>query len=523
VRTFNTAGPCDPALHYIVPPESRLPEARGLVDGGAYFVVHAPRQTGKTTTLRALARTLTAEGRYAALHFTCEMGEPLGEDVAAAERVVWYSLERAASLALPAELRPAPRIDADAGALLSVNLTAWARACPRPLVLFFDEIDALRGESLRAALRQLRAGFPDRPGAFPHAVVLCGLRDVRDYKAASGGDPQRLGTSSPFNIKLVSLRLGDFSEAEMRALYAQHTVETGQAFTEDALGRACTLSAGQPWLVNALAREVIEELKIDPSVPVTGEHMEEAKERLILARATHLDSLVARLMEPRVRRVIAPIVAGELVGGDGYDDDLAYLRDLGLVTRRDPVAIANPIYREVIVRVLAAAAESNIAIDVPRFIAADGRLDLRRLLDEFVAFWREHGEALVGRMPYHEVAPQLILMAFLQRVVNGGGYVEREYGVGRGRIDLLVRWPYTPPGGQRTWQREAIEVKVRAPGRPDPLARGLEQLDAYLERLGLASGVLVIFDRRGDTAAPSEPAFSATRTPSGRDVTLLRA
>jgi hypothetical protein len=391
-------------------------------------------------------------------------------------------------------------------------------------VLFFDEIDALRGESLRSVLRQLRAGYPDRPARFPASVALCGLRDVRDYKAASGGDPTRLGTSSPFNIKLESLRLGDFDESELRALLSQHTAETGQPFAEPAAARVLELTGGQPWLVNALAREVVEKLHIPPTETITAEHVEEAKERLILARATHLDSLAARLTEPRVRRVIEPLIAGELVGGDSYDDDFSYVKDLGLVASRKPVRIANPIYREVIVRVLAAAAEDNVDLDPRAFVLPDGRLDLRRLLEDFAAFWGEHADSLIGRMPYPEAAPQLVLMAYLQRVVNGGGYVDREYGIGRGRIDLCLRWPHAGGDGKRAWQREALELKVWRDGRPDPLEKGLVQLDAYLTRLQLDHGVLVIFDARND-AAPiaARTVFSAARTAAGREVTLLRA
>ena len=305
VRFFNTAGPCVPARHYMLAPEPRLPEARPLVERGMYFVVHAPRQTGKTTILRALAHQLTAEGTFAALHFSCETGEPAGDDFGLAEALVLGSIRREASLYLPLDLRPPDSWPAaDPGQQLSVGLTAWAQVCPRPLVLFFDEIDALRGESLRSVLRQLRDGYPSAPEAFPASVVLCGLRDVRDYKVAAGGDPDRMGTSSPFNIKDDSLRLGDFTESDVHTLYAQHTAETGQEFTGEALARAWEYTSGQPWLVNALAKEVIDKIKVPVTEPVTAEHIDTAKERLILTRATHLDSLLARLYEPLVRRIL---------------------------------------------------------------------------------------------------------------------------------------------------------------------------------------------------------------------------
>ncbi|MBI5479580.1 MAG: ATP-binding protein, partial [Deltaproteobacteria bacterium] len=281
MKEFNTAGPCNPERHYMVPAEPRLPTARGLVARHLYFVVHAPRQTGKTTTLRALARSLAAEGTFAALHFSCEAGEPAGDDYGAAERMVLSEIDLGAGRDLPADLRPPPWPSAPPGQQLRSALAAWAAACPRPLALFFDEIDALRGESLRSVLRQLRAGYPNRPADFPAAVVLCGLRDVRDYQAASGGDPSRLGTSSPFNIKVKSLRLGGFSEGEVRALYHQHTAATGQPFTDEALTRAFELTQGQPWLANALARAVIEAIGVAPPAPITADHLDEAKERLI--------------------------------------------------------------------------------------------------------------------------------------------------------------------------------------------------------------------------------------------------
>jgi hypothetical protein len=523
-RRFNTAGPCLPEVHYMIPALRRLPEAPRLVDQMGYFVVHAPRQTGKTTAIRALAEELTASGRYAALAFTCETGRAAGDNYGGAQRGILEEVRSGAEFSLPARLRPPPWPPAPDESLLKAALTAWSRACPRPLVLFFDEIDALGGQSLISVLSQLRAGYNQRPAPFPASVALCGLRDVRDYKSAAGGDPSRLGTASPFNIKLKSLRVGDFTPAEVAELYGQHTAETGQDFTPEALARAVELTAGQPWLVNALAREVVEELAVPASEPITTAHVEQAKERLVLARATHLDSLAAKLVEPRVRRVLEPVLAGALAQFDAYDDDLAYTRDLGLVAPANPVQVANPIYHEVIARVLTENVEANVLADPSSFVLPDGRLDMGLLLREFAAFWREHAEVLVSGTVYHEVAPQLVLMGFLQRLVNGGGQISREYGVGRGRVDILINWPHGTPAGKQAWQREAIEIKVWREGKRDPLGEGLAQLDGYLDRLGLDTGTLVVFDRRPDAVPLAErTAFAEAVSPSGRAITVLRA
>jgi hypothetical protein len=226
-------------------------------------------------------------------------------------------------------------------------------------------------------------------------------------------------------------------------------------------------------------------------------------------------------MEPRVRRILTPLLAGQILAADmTFDDDWSYVADLGLVKRTRPLEIANPIYKEIIVRVLTSSSQSSIVLDPHSFVTQRGRLSIRRFLDEFSAFWREHGEVLENAGAYHEVAPQLVLMAYLQRVVNGGGFVEREYGVGRDRIDLLVRWPL----GGRRWQKEVLELKVWRAKKRDPLEKGLEQLEGYLERVRAKHGVLVIFDRRPE-AKPVEERVerSQVTTKKGFRVTLLRA
>ena len=527
VRYFNTTGRCIPGRHYMLPAEQRLPGARRWIDRQQYFIVHAPRQTGKTTTLSVLAEELSREGKYVALRFSCESGETARDDVGTAELRILSAIRGAAiGNRFPAEwMPPDPWPDATPGRLIFEGLQDWALRCPLPLVLFFDEIDALSGDSLRLVLRQVRDGFDYRAHAFPASIALCGVRQLRDYKAAAGGAPDRIGGASPFNISVESLRIGDFIADEVAALYAQHTADTGQEFTPQAVERAFAWTQGQPWLVNELARQIVDEMCIEPPTPITAEHVDEAKERLIQARVTHLDSLVARLGEPRVQRIIEPIIAGGLIAADpAYEDDVSYVRDLGLIGLESPLTIANPIYRAVIVRELGARARDSVLASPSSFVMPDGRLAWRKLLEEFAAWWRQYGEILVRGEVYHEVAPQLIFLAYLTRIVNGGGFVDPEYGVGRGRLDILVRKPYTDADGKRAIQWEAIELKVRTEDIGDPQDEGLAQLDRYLDRMSLDSGTLVIFDRRPSVVKQRiNPTFSQARTPEGRQVTILRA
>ncbi len=307
-----------------------------------------------------MARSLTAEGRYLAVLASCEMGQSQSGDVEAGVAGLLRSLERQGRL-LPAGVPPPPIeefAEIEPKSRLNAVLTAWSERSPLPVVLFLDEIDVLHGEALFAVLRQLREGYADRPRHFPQALGLIGLRDVRDYRIEPGGAV--LGSSSPFNIKVESLLLPNFEPAEVAALLAQHSAETGQEFTADAAARIAELTGGQPWLVNALARQLVE--KVAPGIMTIGVlEVEQAREILILRRDTHLDSLVDRLREPRVQRVIEPILVGEAPSADVLDDDVAFAEDLGLV-RSGPqgLEIANPIYREIIPRALAALTQAYL-------------------------------------------------------------------------------------------------------------------------------------------------------------------
>jgi hypothetical protein len=521
-KHFNTAGPGKPDLHYLIDPLSRidLEEIEDLIEQQRYFVLHAPRQTGKTSCLLALRDHLNAAGRYAALYVNVEPAQAARNDVARAMQPIVAELAQQSARVLDCPVLEQQRVELLARGgdeALRAAIRLLSESVGKPVVLFLDEVDALVGDSLISVLRQIRAGYTDRPTHFPQTIVLCGVRDVRDYRLTRP-DGEVITGGSAFNIKAESIRLGDFSRAEMEALYAQHTAATGQRFTPEAIELAWTSTQGQPWLVNALAEQAVWKIKPnrDRSVVIDLDKMREAREALILRNDTHLDQLTDKLREERVRRVIEPMLLGDVP--EATPADIQYVVDLGLIRQganRNPMP-ANGIYAEVLPRALNHVTQFGIHSERirPSWLDEHGKLAPRQFLLNFLDFWREHGEVMMGTVPYHEAAPHLVLMAYLQRVVNGSGRIEREYAAGSGRLDLLV---------VHGDSRMAIEVKRWRQGRPDPLAEGLEQIERYLTRLGLPDGYLVIFDQRADAPAwEQRMQVSEAQTATGRPVVVLR-
>ena len=223
VRKFNTEGPVVAADHYHIPPLERidLDAVLGLIRDKKYFVLHAPRQTGKTSALLALRDLLNrgGQGEFRCVYANVEGGQAMRENIAEGMRTVLAELAFEASVTLGdatlEDLWPTVLERVGAGNALRQALARWSMADPRPLVLLIDEIDALVGDTLLAVLRQLRTGYVDRPARFPHSIILCGVRDVRDYRIHSSAEDRMVLGGSAFNIKARSLRLGDFSEREV--------------------------------------------------------------------------------------------------------------------------------------------------------------------------------------------------------------------------------------------------------------------------------------------------------------------
>ncbi|MDO9570658.1 MAG: AAA-like domain-containing protein [Hydrogenophaga sp.] len=522
-KFFNTAGPNQPDIHYTLSPMQRVdwPELSGLMAARKYFILHAPRQTGKTSLLINLMHHLNAEGHYRALYVNIEAAQAARNDVQRAESGMVQALAGAARL----YWKDAPEFEqlalqvlaqSGAGERVRQTLQTWSEHSAKPLVVFFDEVDALVGDTLISLLRQIRAGYAQRPDAFPQSMVLCGVRDVRDYRIHRS-DGEIITGGSAFNIKSESIRLGDFTQDDVAELLQQHTDATGQTFEAGVLDEIWADTQGQPWLVNALAYEACfrKTGQLDRTQPVTVELMRQSRERLILRRDTHLDQLADKLREDRVRRVVEPIVAGLGGSEDLPDDDIQYCRDLGLVGLARPLAIANRIYREIIPRQLTWSTQETMVQTQAWYVTPEGRMDMDKLLSAFQQFFRENAQSWLERYAYKEAGPQLLLQAFLQRIVNGGGRIAREYGLGMGRTDLFLQWPLTEQGFTGPMQQVVLELKIQHKGRAATLAAGLEQTARYADQCGAESAHLLIFDR--DPATPwDDKVYRQTHAQGGR-------
>ncbi|MDR1920020.1 MAG: ATP-binding protein, partial [Tannerellaceae bacterium] len=456
-------------------------------------VIHAARQSGKTTYLQDLAQRLNAEGKYYALYCSLENLQEVIDPEKAIPEIVekikseleFSAIPHATEFAKDADLRHFTSI-------LKSVLTRFCMLLDKPLVVFFDEADCLSEGALISFLRQLRDGYNNRSRIpFLHSVALVGMRNIRDFKAKVRPDSQTLGSASPFNIVTKSLTLKNFTQEEIAMLYGQHTDETGQVFEADAIKLVWEQTQGQPWLVNAIAREVIMEmLASDYSQAVTAGMVEEAIQTIILRRDTHIDSLLERLKEERVRKVIQPLITGEKGDIDKLSDDYAYTRDLGLIRdTRGGFEPSNPIYAEVIVRTLNFNEQDTLLdprypYQMPRYLK-DGRIDMDFLMRDFQQFWRENSEIWGERFSYKEAAPHLILMAFLQRVVNGGGQIHREMVAGKGFLDICLIYE---------GEKYPIELKIRRGEKA--LQEGIEQTARYMDTYGCTEGWLAIFDQR---------------------------
>ena len=490
-KIFNIAGPCIPGDHYLLPALERNKQVQSLIESKQYFVIHAARQTGKTTLLKSLVEEYNNEGNYFALYCSLESVQSFSEPKEGIKEILNNIAYMADNIDGFSHIDVKKDIDKeDTSIMIKKAISNICKGLDKPLILLFDESDCLSNGTLITFLRQLRDGFVNRVSIpFAHSVALVGMRDIRDYKGKIREYRETLGSASPFNIITKSLTIGNFTREEVKRLYLQHTEDKGQLFEEQAIEKAYYWTQGQPWLVNALARECVMEILMDDfSKPITEELIDQAAQNIMNRRDTHIDSLLERLKEERVKNVIQPVLLGSL-DYSAIDDDAQYCIDLGLIKNDNgELKPSNPLYAEVIARTLTYDTQHQLTnVIKPVWAKDNGTIEMKGLLEAFQQFWRENSNIWIEKYQYKEAAPHLIMQAFLQRVINGGGDIIREYATGRRRIDLCVNYKNN---------KYPVELKLFYNEKTIP--EGIEQLSDYMDSLGEKEGWLVVFDQKTD-------------------------
>lgn len=142
MKTFNTAGPCIPSDHYMVSTVNHLEIFNKLIDNKRYFILHAPRQTGKTTLMLQLMEHLNEEGKYIALYVNIETAQPWRNKIAEVNKTIVNEFKIKARIYLPKQFQPAPECFQDSADGFSNFLTLWCLHLPKPLVIL-KQVDRL--------------------------------------------------------------------------------------------------------------------------------------------------------------------------------------------------------------------------------------------------------------------------------------------------------------------------------------------------------------------------------------------
>ena len=498
-------------------------EISRLIDGGKYFLVHASRQTGKTTLIINTAVEINKKSDYYALYTSLEVIQGINDPKDGIPAIIKKIKADLSNMDLPKAEEFARNADYDDFTnALNTELKRYCKLLDRPLVIFFDEADCLCEGTLISFLRQLRDGYNSRGiSPFIHSVALVGLLNLRDYKALVRPDSESTGVASPFNIITESMKLRAFEKEEVEELCLQHSKETGQVFDKDAIDLIWEKTAGQPWLVNAVAREIVEHIfENDYSKKILAENVVSAADILIKRRDVHFDALIERLKEPRIKRIVEAMISGEDLSVSRGSEDYLYAKDLGLIRdNENKTEPANPMYAEMIVRALSWNTQTQIRenyeekYDLLKYMK-NGRVNVNYLLEDFQDFWRKNSEIFKERFSfqiydYVEAAPHLVLQAFLQRVYNGGGFISREMAIGSKRADLCISH-----GGFDY----PIEIKIYYDA--STVETGKEQLSKYVERCKCEEGWLVIFDRSVNKEW-DEKIYSRTEIFNGKKINIF--
>ncbi|MXV75662.1 hypothetical protein F4Z99_15485 [Candidatus Poribacteria bacterium] len=507
MRSFGTEGRVRPEHHYIVPRTEEITDFISRVKNGKYIVLFAPRQTGKTTFFRlALEALVTKDPTYFPIQLDFQT-------MRNAAPVTFYDrLHYQINMQIESVFQKRGEVLSDTLAqflentqltddfsmmvffrrlvgMLNRDLQNQGFASTK-VVLLIDEFDGIPQTVVSDFLYSLRQIYLSDEIPCPHSVGIVGVKSIAqlDYDRSV----------SPFNIQ-DEFRLPNFTLEQVRELLSQYTDEVGQTFEPEVVESIHKETAGQPVLVNGLARILTENLDIPKTESITIAHFLKAHIQLVRGRNVNIQHLTTNIRrDRRFERILMDIMSYE----DGLDFNLwdPHIDELATygVIKEDAdgmCQIANPIYLYCIMQAFKPTMngleqeyhhEDNID-GFQGYLTATGQIDMERLLDNFRDFIARAGFKIlqVPDTPQESVGRHLLLtyLDLFARSVGGALFFETE--TERGRMDLLI-----------THEREKYIVETKIWRGDIRYQMGKKQLAAYLKLESETQGYYVVFDHR---------------------------
>ena len=509
MRSFGTEGRVRPEQHYIVPRTEEITDFINRVKNGKYVVLFAPRQTGKTTFFRLALEALVAE---TPIYFPIQLDFQTMRNAAPATFYdqLYYQINRqiksvfqkrgeVPSEALTQFLENTTLTDHFSMEAFFENLETFLDndfrnqgLASTKVVLLIDEFDGIPQTVVSNFLYSLRQVYLSDEMQCPHSVGIVGVRSIAqlDYDRSV----------SPFNIQ-DEFRLPNFTLEQVQGLLSQYTDEVGQAFAPEVVESIHKETAGQPVLVNGLARILTENLDIPKTEPITMAHFLKAHTQLVRGRNINIQHLTTNIRRDRRFETLLMNIMSHEEGLDFNlrDEHIDELATYGVIVEdADGMCqIANPIYLYCIMQAFKPTMngleqeyfhEDNID-GFRGYLTATGQIDMERLLDNFRDFIARAGFKIlqVPDTPQESVGHHLLLTYLDLFARSVGGVLSFEVGTGRGRMDLFI----THKG-----QKYIVETKIwRGSVR---YQAGKRQLIAYLKLENVVRGYYVVFDHRRD-------------------------
>ncbi|MFO0761830.1 MAG: AAA-like domain-containing protein [Byssovorax sp.] len=523
MRRFSSYGPVNPAQNFCVERRDLVERCvAALVDdpdvGGHYFTIWAPRQTGKTWTMRRAVEEIRARyGDRFVVGFFSMQGVVLDDDQP--EEAFFKFVPHRFQLGFGVEA-PMPASWDDWSQLFARKGGYF----DRPVILCIDEFDSLPRKVIDRLVALFRDIYLSREGYFLHGLALIGVRSVL------GVDSER---GSPFNVQR-SLPIPNLTQGEVRELFAQYQAESGQVVEPAVVDAVFEVTRGQPGLVSWFGELCAEKYNPGPEQAITASTWRRVYSRACQAewnntllnlvkkaRAPHLARVLTLFTDPNVpfsmdkdwcsylymNGIIDPAEAPE--GGDG--GALVCRFSSPFVQRRLYAALTDDMFGD---RGPILAVEP---IDTLSDVFTPEGLCLPPLLERYRAYLKRLkargidpwvGQPRRADLHLTEAVGHFHLYAWLRDALGGRCLITPEFPTGNGKVDLVLK------------AGEAMGViEVKSFVNRYELEKGHAQTAGYAKKLGLAEATMAVFVPVEEAAVPKE--LSGEVTIDGVTVTVV--